>query len=120
MEPTILPEGSPVPLNEEVIALKPRPWTHRWELYLRKLKGFQIKSMDQQTEARLERYNEKLNHGWSNEYLQYDLLRDYKNTIPMEEQSAIWNEVGTALLNRNDAMRKVAAQKAFVKPVKDG
>ncbi|CAB4062103.1 RP-L19 [Lepeophtheirus salmonis] len=119
-DPLILPEGSYSHFNDEVITLNPRPWTRRWELYLDKLKGFKIGHMDMQTEARLERNYEKLNPGWRNEYLQYDLLRDYKNTIPIEEQNLIWNEVGEVLLNRNVAMRKVAAQKAFVKPVKDG
>ena len=32
MEVEILPEGMPVPLDESVIRLKPKPWTRNWEL----------------------------------------------------------------------------------------
>ncbi len=33
MEPEILPEGTPVPIDDSVVELKPRPWTRNWEIW---------------------------------------------------------------------------------------
>ena len=41
-----------------------------------------------------------------------------RNTIPEEEQADIWEEVGEKLEERDKQMRKVAAKRAFVRPVK--
>lgn len=56
---------------------------------------------------------------WNREVEKYDLMMQYRETIPMEEQDAIWAEVGPALERRGRDMRKVAAKRAFVKPEKD-
>jgi len=42
----------------------------------------------------------------------------YQETIPVEEQDAIWSECGPALEARDKAMRRVAAKRAFAKPQK--
>ena len=52
-------------------------------------------------------------------YLKYDLMRDYFLTIPMEEQDAIWAEVGPSLEQRNVAIRRHAAKKALTLSSKD-
>ena len=39
-------------------------------------------------------------------------------TVPEEEQEQIWEEVGERLEDRDKQMRKVAAKRAFVRPVK--
>ena len=39
-------------------------------------------------------------------------------TVPEEEQEEIWEEVGERLEDRDKQMRKVAAKRAFVRPVK--
>ena len=55
---------------------------------------------------------------WHQQTLQFDMMRDYRNTIPMEEQDILWEEVGDKLEDRDKQMRKVAAKRAFVRPVK--
>ena len=55
---------------------------------------------------------------WHQQTLQFDLMRDYRNTIPVEEQDNLWEEVGEKLEERDKQMRKVAAKRAFVRPVK--
>ena len=55
---------------------------------------------------------------WHQQTIQYDMMRDYRNTIPAEEQDQIWEEVGEKLEERDKQMRKVAAKRAFVRPVK--
>ena len=39
-------------------------------------------------------------------------------TVPVEEQDQIWEEVGDKLEQRDKAMRRVAAKRAFVRPKK--
>ena len=55
---------------------------------------------------------------WHQQTIQYDLMRDYRNTIHSDEQEEIWEEVGGKLEERDKQMRKVAAKRAFVRPVK--
>ena len=43
---------------------------------------------------------------------------DFRNTVASEEQESIWEEVGQPLEKRDKEMRKVAAKRAFVRPVK--
>ena len=45
---------------------------------------------------------------WHQQTLQFDLMRDYRNTIPVEEQDKLWEEVGEKLEERDEQMRKVA------------
>jgi hypothetical protein len=33
------------------------------------------------------------NMGWQLQTLKYDMMRDYRNTIPVEQQDQIWEEV---------------------------
>lgn len=56
--------------------------------------------------------------GWHQQVLPYDLMLQYRETIPIEEQDAIWDEVAEELIQRDKEMRKVAAKKAFTKPKK--
>ena len=55
---------------------------------------------------------------WHEEVAKYDLMMQYRETIPIEQQDAIWEEVGDELEARDRAMRKVAAKRAFSKPSK--
>ena len=76
---------------------------------------------------------------WHQQTIQYDMMRDYRsvktiqyemnivltcfqldfrNTVASEEQESIWEEVGQPLEKRDKEMRKVAAKRAFVRPVK--
>jgi len=120
MEAEILPEGVSVPVNTTVVKLNPRPWLKKWERYVDMLEGYEL------TDAfavpgkvrRHERYMSERNTGWQNQVLKYDLMAQYRNTIPVETQDQIWEEVGDKLEQRDKAMRRVAAKRAFVRPVK--
>ena len=56
--------------------------------------------------------------GWQMQTLKFDMMRDYRNSIPVEEQDAIWEEVADKLETRDSQMRKVAAKRAFIRPTK--
>ncbi len=121
MEPEILPEGVPVPLNKTVIKLNPKPWTRYWERRTDRLVGYTYDSYDDHPNAlswkmKSELHHLYLNYGWQRAVEKYDLMLHYRETIPVEEQDAIWAEVGDELEERDVAMRKVAAKRAFSKP----
>ena len=56
--------------------------------------------------------------GWQNEYLKYDLMREYFLTIPLEEQDVIWEEVAPALERRESMIKRIAARKALATSAK--
>jgi len=120
----ILPEGTPTPLNDLVVPLKPKPWHRRWEnmLVTGRLRGLTFDENDafqkQKWKLRAEGFMEYQHPGWHFEVAKYDLLLQYIETISVEEQDNIWREVGDALEERDKAMRKVAAKRAFIKPDK--
>lgn len=33
------------------------------------------------------------NQGWNMQTLKYDMMREYRNTVPVEQQDVIWEEV---------------------------
>ena len=37
------------------------------------------------------------NVGWQLQTLKYDMMRDYRNTVPVEQQDQIWEEVTFSL-----------------------
>lgn len=84
------------------------------------MKGYTFDKRDLSKERlrKLQRYFSHLSQGWQNEYIKYDLLLQYKETIPLEEQDAIWEEVGDELERMDMAMRKVAAKRSFSAPAK--
>lgn len=120
----ILPEGTPTPLNELVVPLKPKPWHRKWEnmLVTGRLRGLTFDENDafhkRKWKLRAEGFTEYQHPGWHFEVAKYDLLLQYIETISVEEQDNIWREVGDALEERDKAMRKVAAKRAFIKPDK--
>merc|ERR1719245_1770074 len=120
MEAEILPEGSPVPLNKTVVPLNERPWTQKWERYSVLLNGYSIENPfpTPGKVMRQMRWMAEGNEGWQLQTMKYDLMREYRNTIPVEEQDAIWEEVGEQLETRDKQMRRVAAKRAFIRPSK--
>jgi len=121
MEPEILPEGSPVPLNDIIVPLNPKPWLRKWENLQTHLDGFSLPGDLFSTPGavrRIQRTFAENSLAWNQQTLEYDLMRDYRATVPEEEQEQIWEEVGDRLEERDKQMRKVAAKRAFVRPVK--
>jgi len=120
MEPEILPEGSPVPVNNTVVKLNPRPWLRPWEQMENYIHGYTLTeawTTPGQIRRQMRAFSEN-SLEWHQQTIQYDLMRDYRNTIHRDEQEEIWEEVGGKLEERDKQMRKVAAKRAFVRPVK--
>jgi len=83
MEPEIPAENSLVPINPLKVVLKPRPWLERWER--KELKGIEDLNLKQEFYDRAE----KLKKPWE----KYDLMLQYRKTVPAEEQEKIFKEV---------------------------
>ncbi|CAG9860848.1 unnamed protein product [Phyllotreta striolata] len=107
MEPEILPEGSPVSINDIKVKLKPKPWLERWER--KNLKGLQ----DLELPERFYKKAEKLATPWE----KYDLMKEYMRTIPEEEQLEIFNEIDSRL-EKLQVQSKKMKKRVFVKPTK--
>jgi large subunit ribosomal protein L19 len=121
MEPEILPEGSPVPLYKTIVPLNPRPWSKHWEKYADVVyQGYSIEDPypTPGKVRRMMRWMAENNVGWQMQTMKFDMMRDYRNTIPREEQDNIWQEVADRLESRDNQMRKVAVKRAFIRPTK--
>lgn len=108
METEILPEGSPVPINQIKVKLKPRPWLERWER--KGLKG--IESLD--LPEKFFKRAEELATPW----VKYDLMKEYMKTIPEEEQIEIFGEIQHQLQQIELTRKKLKRKRIFVKPIK--
>lgn len=110
MEPETLPEGAPIPINPIQVKLRPRPWVQRWEL--KGLKG--IANIDELITEKMKGKAKKIETPWE----EYDLMKQYRNIIPEEEQNNIYAEISTEL---NSLQRKrINRKRGFVKPTKQG
>ncbi len=130
MEPEILPEGAFVPINETVVPLNPKStWLANWHQLTDRFRGYEMtEDMWTPTEEQMAipSYRQKykkdklhkgyLRKGWQDDVRQFDILLHYRKAISIEEQDAIWAEVGDRLEERDREMRKVAAKKAYQKP----
>lgn len=124
MEPELLPEGEPVPLNPVVVPLRQPPWTRRWERYI--VSGLlQGASFDKDTQLsdlqkkRLDIFQATMNKGWQLEVLpKYDLMAHYRSTIPIQTQDQIWEEVGDALEKRDREIKRGATKRQIAKSTK--
>ncbi|CAI6368810.1 unnamed protein product [Macrosiphum euphorbiae] len=109
MEVEYLPEGVPVPVNPEMVKLKPRPWRARWER--KNMKGL----ADLGLEDRFYERAEELATPWE----KYDLMKHYRKTIPEEEQKEIFAEVYSELHEVEVMRKKLKRKKVFIKPTKN-
>jgi large subunit ribosomal protein L19 len=119
MDAEMLPDGQPVPINEVRVPLNPAPWVRNWARYADRLMGY---TCDYRTlyiahKKNYETWTSYRSQGWMMQLLKYDLLLHYMETIPLEEQDEIWEEVADELIERDHAMKKVAAQRSFTRPV---
>ncbi|XP_071445675.1 large ribosomal subunit protein bL19m [Hetaerina americana] len=110
MEAEVLPESESVPINSIKVPLKPRPWLERWERA--DLKGIQPLDLPERFFKRAE----ELATPWE----KYDLVKQYRNTIPEEDQQEIYAEVYSELHQLEIARRKMKRKKVFIKPKKMG
>lgn len=112
MEPEYLPDGSPVPINDMKVELKPRPWCGRWER-----KGYKgIDNVDQYINEKMIKQKKRLETPWE----KYDLMKEYRRTIPEEEQNEIFSEVFSELHHLSISNQKMKKSRVYVKPKKSG
>nr|CAG4641257.1 EOG090X0F2L [Eulimnadia texana] len=106
MEPEVLPEGSAVPVNPIKVKLRPRPWLERWER--QDLKGLQDLELPQKFYDRAAAVAKP----WE----KYDLMKQYRATIPAEEQQQIFTEVQSQLQQFELSRRKARKRRNVSNP----
>lgn len=110
MEPEVLAEGAPVPVNDTLVRLKPRPWAERWER--QNLLG--VANVDEHLTDKIRAQAIARQTPWE----RFDLMKEYRRTIPSEEQQEIYAEVYSQLHHLELQRRKLKRKRAFVKPTK--
>lgn len=110
MEAVTLPDGEPVPVNPIKVVMKPRPWLTRWDR--EDLKGvLNVKELSSPHRLAVAKSRET---PWE----KYDLMKEYRRTIPEEEQTEIYSSIYPNL-QKLYMQRKIQQRKrAFVKPTK--
>lgn len=109
MEIETLPEGSDVPINDIKVKMKSKPWTQKWDM-----KNFNgIADAPQLTAKQLRRVAIA-----ATPWEKYDLMKQYRSTIPEEEQNEIFAEVYSELHQMELLRKKIKRKRMFVKPVK--
>ncbi|CAM1295747.1 MRPL19 (predicted), partial [Pycnogonum litorale] len=83
MVPVPHPEGNPVPVNPIKVKMKPMPWYAKWER--ENLKGVQDLGLEQKYYDRAK----EVAKPWE----KYDLMKQYRNLIPEEQQMEIMEEI---------------------------
>ncbi|KAF9813750.1 hypothetical protein SFRURICE_007905 [Spodoptera frugiperda] len=108
MDPEILPEGTPVPVNPVQVKLKPRPWLERWER--QELKG--VANIEEHLKEKDRVRRELRATPWE----KYDLMKQYRKTIPIEDQNDIWAEVNHQLRQLQLTRKTSARKRTFTTP----
>jgi large subunit ribosomal protein L19 len=96
--------GQPVPINPLKVVMKKWPWTQKWEFY--DFKGIQILP-DLPDYEYINKWKIK------NQYDKYDLMKEYRQHIPEDEQLEIWQEVKEHQQNVAE-IRKIERRKKLV------
>lgn len=112
MEQEFLPEGAEIPVNTTQVILKPRPWVARWERT--NFKGIDREHLMTLISDKMKMQISKHQKPWE----KFDLMKDYRATIPEEEQNEIYAEVDSHLHQLEIARKKLKRKHAFVKPKK--
>ncbi|CAH2210999.1 39S ribosomal protein L19, mitochondrial [Pararge aegeria] len=108
MDPEMLPEGTPVPLNPVQVKLKPKPWLERWER--QDLKG--VSNIEEHLKEKDRVRRELRKTPWE----KYDLMKQYRKTIPAEDQTEIWSEVYNQLQQMRVSRKKLSRKRLFTTP----
>lgn len=114
MEPEILPEGASVPINSIKVTMKPRPWVGRWERG--NFQGIDEEQMMTLISDKMKWQIPKHEKPWE----KYDLMKQYRDTIPEEDQKEIFAEVYSELHQLELTRKKMKRKRSFVKPKKIG
>lgn len=113
MEPEIFQEGAPVPINDIKVKLKPRPWLERWER--QDLQG--VENVDELLYDKHRRKAAERATPWE----KYDLMKEYRRSIPEEEQAKVFSEIFSRIKTINEEnKKKLKARRSISKPNKLG
>lgn len=113
MEPEAYQEGSPIPVNDIKVKLKPRPWLERWER--QDLQG--VENVDELLYDKHRRKAAERATPWE----KYDLMKEYRRSIPEEEQTKIFSEIFSRVKSINEENKKKhKARRSISKPSKLG
>ncbi|XP_059477820.1 large ribosomal subunit protein bL19m [Neocloeon triangulifer] len=112
MEQEFLNEGAIVPINPIKVPLRPPPWYARWERLLPK--GAVIPELSVNRTEKSKKWIANHSEPWE----KYDLMKQYRKTIPEEEQNAIFADAYSELHQLEIARKKLKRKKNFVKPKK--
>ncbi|CAD5111133.1 DgyrCDS471 [Dimorphilus gyrociliatus] len=85
MEPVQHPPGAPIPVNDIVLKIGPRPWNQKW--HRQNLKG--VEGLDEHLREVEKKLAEKTAEPWE----KYDIMKTYRNSIHEEESERILSEV---------------------------
>ncbi|XP_061392465.1 large ribosomal subunit protein bL19m [Musca vetustissima] len=110
MEPEVMEDGAAVPVNDVQVRLRPRPWLERWER--QNLKG--VANIDEYLTDKRRRTAKEHEKPWE----KYDLMKQYRSTIPEEEQKEIYAEVYSQLHQMELQRKRNKRKRSFVKPTK--
>lgn len=106
------PEGEPVPINPIQVTLRPRPWMQRWER--QELKGVKLESINEHITDKMRAQIPLRAKPWE----KWDLMKEYRETIPEEEQNAIFAEIQPELSRLRKQQQIQQRSRKFVRPKK--
>lgn len=110
MEAETLGDGQPIPVNHIKVEMKPHPWLERWER--QNLQGVSnIEEMCSQKTLNRAKLRET---PWE----KYDLMKEYRRTIPEEEQNSIYSDIYPALSGLQKQRKLQKRKRSFNKPAK--
>lgn len=112
MEAETLADGLEVPVNPLKVKLKPRPWLERWER--QGLKG--VENVEEHCSEKMLRRRVLPMH--TRPWEKYDLMKEYRRTIPEEEQQSIYSEIYPQLNELHKRGKVQKRKRAYVKPTK--
>lgn len=110
MEAETLGEGQPIPVNDIKVEMKPRPWLERWER--QDLKG--VSNFEEMCSPRVLNKAKLRETPWE----KYDLMKEYRRTIPEEEQNSVYSDVYPALSSLQEQRKLQKRKRSFNKPTK--
>lgn len=113
MEPEVFQEGASIPVNDIKVKLKPRPWSERWER--QDIQG--VENIDELLYDKHRRKAAERATPWE----KYDLMKEYRRSIPEEEQINIFSEIFTRVKTINEEnKKKLKARRSISKPTRLG
>ncbi|CAJ0578036.1 unnamed protein product, partial [Mesorhabditis spiculigera] len=96
MEGVAHPAGTPIPVNSLKVKMKPAPWSSRWEI-----RGCQ--GIEDAWTAQTPYFKRKLHHTKMNDYLQYDLIHDYRTGSTLEHELKVEEDMQKFEKSRHEA-----------------